>query len=74
MIARKGGVDAPVVAAPDISRSYAIPGTPFLVVMDPQGVVRAKGTANNLEQLEGLIETAVARSERQREGVAWSTN
>ncbi len=71
LIARKR-VDAPVVAAPDIARAYAIPGTPFVVVLDPQGVVRAKGTANNLEQLEGLIETAVGRVETER--LAWSSN
>lgn len=89
LITRKR-IDAPVVAAPDIARAYAIPGTPFVVVMDPQGVVRAKGTANNLEQLEGLIETALARADRATagngdsddgthqaaddEGVLWSTN
>ena len=74
MIARKGGVDAPVVAAPDVVRAYGIPGTPFVVVLDHLGVVRAKGTANNLEQLEGLIETALARANRDNEGVAWSIN
>ena len=49
---------APVVAGPDISRSLDVPGTPYAVVLDEAGVVRAKGTVNNLEQVEGLVLTA----------------
>ncbi|MDQ3963830.1 MAG: hypothetical protein M3277_07970 [Actinomycetota bacterium] len=62
---------APVIAAPELVRSFEIPGTPFVVVLDDLGVVRAKGTANNLEQLEGLIDTAIERS--RRDEVAWSS-
>ena len=40
---------------------YAVPGTPYSVVLDDLGIVRAKGTINNLEQLEGLIDTALQR-------------
>jgi hypothetical protein len=32
------------------------------VALDVLGVVRAKGTVNNLEQMEGLVETARRRS------------
>ena len=46
---------------PDAERAWRVPGTPFAVILDPSGVVRAKGTVNNLEQVEGLIDTARAR-------------
>jgi methylamine dehydrogenase accessory protein MauD len=52
---------APVVAAPDATRLYQIPGTPYAVFLDATGVVRAKGTVNNLEQMEGLADTAARR-------------
>ena len=54
---------APVVAAPELHRHYRVPGTPFAVVLDETGTVRAKGTVNNLEQVEGLVETARRRQE-----------
>lgn len=53
---------APVLAASHIATSYDVPGTPYVIVIDRMGVVRAKGTVNNLEQMEGLIETAMDRS------------
>jgi methylamine dehydrogenase accessory protein MauD len=58
-----GSVGAPVAAAPELARSYSIPGTPYVVVLDHVGVVRAKGTVNNLEQVEGLVDTARRRLE-----------
>jgi methylamine dehydrogenase accessory protein MauD len=58
-----GSVGAPVTAAPELARAYAIPGTPYVVVLDQVGVVRAKGTVNNLEQVEGLVDTARRRLE-----------
>ncbi len=51
-----------VVHDPDAERAYEIPGTPFILVLDDLGVVRAKGTVNNLEQLEGLVDTARRRT------------
>jgi methylamine dehydrogenase accessory protein MauD len=54
-------VAVPLVAAPELAREYRIPGTPYAVVLDVMGVVRAKGTVNNLEQLEGLMDTARSR-------------
>jgi len=56
-------VPAPVVASPSLTRDYGVPGTPYAVILDTVGVVRAKGTVNNLEQMEGLIETARRRLE-----------
>ena len=46
-----------------IAQSYEIPGTPFVVVLDRLGVVRAKGTVNNLEQVEGLVDTGRQRAQ-----------
>ncbi len=51
----------PLILAPELARTYAVPGTPYAVVLDAEGIVRAKGTVNNLEQLEGLAETARSR-------------
>lgn len=50
-----------VVSDPDVERAWNVPGTPFAVVLDELGVVVAKGTVNNLEQVEGLVETAERR-------------
>jgi hypothetical protein len=46
---------------PDAERTFEVPGTPFLLVLDELGIVRAKGTVNTLEQVEGLIDTAERR-------------
>jgi methylamine dehydrogenase accessory protein MauD len=58
--ARKA-VAAPIVPGIEIAQRYEVPGTPFVVVLDDMGVVRAKGTVNNLEQMEGLVSTARKR-------------
>jgi methylamine dehydrogenase accessory protein MauD len=58
---------APVLSSPDAYRSWNVPGTPYVVVLDELGVVRAKGTPNNLEQLEGLVDSATRRAARARE-------
>jgi methylamine dehydrogenase accessory protein MauD len=52
---------APVASAPEVARSYGVPGTPYILVLDRNGIVRAKGTVNNLEQIEGLVDTARRR-------------
>ena len=52
-------------------RAWDVPGTPFVVVLDDLGIVRAKGTVNNLEQIEGLIDTAEQRVEEARQ--AWAS-
>jgi hypothetical protein len=52
---------ATVVPGDMIAQSYDIPGTPYVLVLDELGVVRAKGTVNNLEQMEGLVDTAQRR-------------
>jgi len=60
----------PVIPGRDICKSYDVPGTPYVIVLDRSGVVQAKGTVNNLEQMEGLIDTARRRiSETKQERV-----
>jgi methylamine dehydrogenase accessory protein MauD len=61
-------LNAPVVPSPEAARAYSIPGTPYVVVLDELGVVRAKGTVNSLEQMEGLIDTGKRRSEEASKG------
>ena len=61
--ASAAGLTPMILHDPDLERVYAVPGTPFLLVMDGAGVVRAKGTVNNLEQVEGLIDLAFRRIE-----------
>lgn len=61
-----------VVHDEQAEKAWDVPGTPFLVVLDEMGVVRAKGTVNNLEQVEGLIDTAAERVWRDS-GVAWAS-
>ncbi|MGH2791340.1 MAG: methylamine dehydrogenase accessory protein MauD [Actinomycetota bacterium] len=61
-------VPATVVASIESFQSYEVPGTPYVVVLDDHGVVQAKGTVNNLEQMEGLIDTARRREAEATEG------
>ncbi len=55
------GMTPMVLHDPELERAYDVPGTPFLLVMDELGIVRAKGTVNNLEQVEGLVDLALRR-------------
>lgn len=59
--AAAGDLVPQVVHDPDAERALDVPGTPFVLVLDEMGLVRAKGTVNNLEQLEGLVDTAGRR-------------
>jgi Methylamine utilisation protein MauE len=49
------------VAEADLWRSLAIPGSPFALALDREGTVLAKGTFNNLAQLESVVATAERR-------------
>ena len=71
--ARAGRLVPQVVHDPEAERRLDVPGTPFLVVLDELGIVRAKGTVNNLEQVEGLIDTAARRMEGKDEGARWAS-
>jgi hypothetical protein len=48
-------------AEPEIWRSLEIPGSPYAVALDLDGTVLAKGTFNNLAQLESVLGTAERR-------------
>ena len=56
-----GRVRAPVIPSRKLAQAYRVPGTPYVVILDDLGVVRAKGAVNNLEQMEGLVDTARRR-------------
>jgi hypothetical protein len=60
-----------IVHDPDAERMFEVPGTPFILVLDELGIVRAKGTVNNLEQVEGLVDTAARRM--REEGERWAS-
>jgi hypothetical protein len=64
--AAAGRLDPVVVHDPEAENTYAVPGTPFVLVLDERGIVRAKGTVNNLEQIEGLVDTANRRISEDR--------
>jgi hypothetical protein len=61
--ASAAGLTPMILHDPDLERAYDVPGTPFLLLLDGAGVVRAKGTVNNLEQVEGLIDLGLRRIE-----------
>jgi hypothetical protein len=69
--AQAGGLQSLVLHDPDVERTFEVPGTPFLLVLDELGVVRAKGTVNTLEQVEGLVDTANRRI--REEGHRWAS-
>lgn len=64
--AAAGRLEPIVVHDVEAERLLDVPGTPFVVVLDERGIVRAKGTVNNLEQVEGLVDTANRRISEDR--------
>jgi len=57
---RKRG-KASLIASLEACEAFGVPGTPYVVILDDGGVVQAKGTVNNMEQLEGLVDTSRSR-------------
>ena len=54
---------------PSVWRELGIPGSPFAVALDREGTVLAKGTFNNLAQLESVLAAAERRrAERELAG------
>jgi Methylamine utilisation protein MauE len=51
------------VAEADLWRRLGIPGSPFALALDRDGTVLAKGTFNNLAQLESVLATAERRGQ-----------
>src|SRR5262249_36014895 len=52
------------VAEAEVWRSLEVPGSPFAIALRPDGTVLAKGTFNNLAQLESVLATAERRSKQ----------
>jgi hypothetical protein len=50
----------------ELWRTLEIPGSPFALALDRQGTVLAKGTFNNLAQLESVLATAARRESASR--------
>jgi methylamine dehydrogenase accessory protein MauD len=48
----------PLLMAPPLGSEYGVAVTPYAVLAGEDGIVRAKGLVNNLEQLESLINAA----------------
>lgn len=59
--AAAAGLVPQIVSDPELEVRYLVPGVPFVVVLDEDGIVRSKGTVNSLEQVEGLVDTARRR-------------
>lgn len=57
-------VSVPFVASPDTIKANGIPGTPFIVVTDGNGVVEASGAVNSMEQIEWLIDQSSSVAEK----------
>lgn len=45
----------PVTTSPSVSFDYQVTSPPFAMLIDKQGIVRAKGITNNSEHLESLL-------------------
>ena len=57
--AERLGGDAPLTLAiaAELFESYEIPGTPYGLLIDKEGIVRTKGTTNTLTDLQTLVKT-----------------
>jgi methylamine dehydrogenase accessory protein MauD len=51
----------PYIASPAVVERIGVFGTPYALVTDADGVVRAKGLANHIEHLESLVEALSTR-------------
>ena len=47
--------DFPYVLSPELGIAYRVARLPFAVLLDRQGIIRAKGLVNSREQLESLF-------------------
>ncbi len=54
-VAEKGLEDFPYVLSTDLGMTFKVSRLPYAVLLDGQGVVRAKGLVNNREQLDSLF-------------------
>ena len=54
-VAAHGLSGIPYVTSPEVSTAYKIHTAPYAVLIDKEGVVRAKGLVNTVEHLESLL-------------------
>jgi methylamine dehydrogenase accessory protein MauD len=52
----QGLAEERVLNAPEVGQVYKVGKIPYAVLIDPEGVIRAKGLVNNREHLESLME------------------
>jgi methylamine dehydrogenase accessory protein MauD len=52
----QGLAEVQVLNAPEVGQVYKVGKIPYAVLIDPEGVIRAKGLVNNREHLESLME------------------
>ena len=50
-----GGATLKLAIAADLFEAYAVPGTPYGLLIDREGFVRAKGTTNSITDLQTLV-------------------
>jgi methylamine dehydrogenase accessory protein MauD len=55
-VARHGLANAPYVLSGELGRAYQVGRLPHAVLLDAEGVVRARGLVNQREHLESLVE------------------
>ena len=55
-VGRGASPNLQVVSAPELFESYGVPGTPYGLLIDREGVVRSKGTTNTLTDLRTLVD------------------
>jgi methylamine dehydrogenase accessory protein MauD len=56
------GAALKLAVAPELFEAYAVPGTPYGLVIDREGIVRAKGTTNSLTDLQTLVRVLSLKS------------
>ena len=57
-----GGAPLKLAVAAELFESYAVPGTPYGLLIDREGIVRSKGTTNTLTDLQTLVSTSPSSS------------
>ena len=55
-LVQQGLKEVRVFNAPEVGQSYKVGKIPYAVLIDSEGIVRAKGLVNNREHLESLME------------------
>ena len=59
-----GGAPLALAIAPDLVESYGVPGTPYGMLIDREGIVRTKGTTNTLTDLQTLVRIQPSNASR----------